>query len=957
MAAQDYYGVVQQLYVSYFGRPADYFGLQNFANQLQAMNAPTTFAGVQAAVGADAAGTSALSRLVNTFNSSAESVALYGNDNSQLGVSKFVNAIYMNVLGREADIEGFNFWTNAIASGSLSKANAAAAITQGAMTNTSTQGLQDKLTVENKLAVATSFTAALDTPTEFNAYAGDAAAATGRSLLQGVNNTTSLTDYQANINDAVNTIVNVAVPGNTVSLTVGVDTIVGTSGDDVFNAIPQNPAGEGAETLGSFDTIDGGAGRDTLNIYATAGGNTIQQGTVKNVETINIYNQTAANKFAAAGIDASKFIGATNINQVGNVSSVNNLSASTTATFTNASTATTALNVAAADSATSVKVALSNVTGVTAAVVGSPAVDPVDPVLDEDGEVVTPGNPGSPAVGAVAVNQATLNVSGAALSSVTVSGTVAQANTASSTGASLLLNVAAGATSTGASVGTVSVNTAVKTTLTVTEGDDTDSGNVTTVNAAASTGGITYVAANTVSNISTGTGADTVTIRFATAAASGDVAAKNASVSTGAGKDNITVLTTGTGLTTVDAGAGDDTITVTKVAGAGLNIQGGEGNDTVVLQGAALATTDVIDGGAGTDVISVAGSSTRRADDFIVFNKLIKNFETIKFSSAEGAAATALDASLLGTNYTTIDLATGSFITKVGAQNIVANGALTASAVGYTPADGETKAVYGGTLNITQKATGTVTANADVVKLTVAAGASGDVTGTLAGDAKSAIVTLNNSLNSAGDTDTIAKFALTTAAGTDAALTSLTLSGTGTATVINANGTALVNVDASALAGKFTVGENAGKSVGGLTYTSSNSAVETIKLGAGVDKITLDAGASTYGKVDTITGLNLVLDAAGTGLAATSDTLKIAGATGAVKFTTTQTDFDLALKDAAAYTVNGVAQETVVFALGGDTYVYHDGGVAGSVDAADVVVKLTGTVNLDALVLALGTAN
>src|SRR5689334_19840061 len=101
MAAQDYASVVQQLYVSYFGRPADYFGLQNFEQQLDAIGAPKTFADLQAAVQADTAGTSALSQLVNSFNSSAESAALYGTDNSQLGISKFVTAIYQNVLGRD----------------------------------------------------------------------------------------------------------------------------------------------------------------------------------------------------------------------------------------------------------------------------------------------------------------------------------------------------------------------------------------------------------------------------------------------------------------------------------------------------------------------------------------------------------------------------------------------------------------------------------------------------------------------------------------------------------------------------------------------------------------------------------------------------------------------------------------------------------------------------------------
>jgi len=192
MAAQEYTGVVQQLYISYFGRPADYYGLQNFTTALNALDTKgeyKTFASVSNALQADKAGTSALSKLVNSFNNSPESNALYGTDNSQIGISKFVAAIYQNVLGREADPSGLSFWVNAITSGGLTKANAAASITAAAMVNTSAQGLLDAKTVTNKLAVATSFTTNLDTTSEINAYSGDVAAASARSLLANVNNT------------------------------------------------------------------------------------------------------------------------------------------------------------------------------------------------------------------------------------------------------------------------------------------------------------------------------------------------------------------------------------------------------------------------------------------------------------------------------------------------------------------------------------------------------------------------------------------------------------------------------------------------------------------------------------------------------------------------------------------------------------------------------------------------
>src|SRR5690606_24061849 len=107
--------------------------------------------------------------------------------------------------------------------------------------------------------------------------------------------------------------------GETFNLTTGADNIVGTTGDDTIIAAAVNQLGEPATTLQAFDSIDGGAGRDTLNIYAngTGGGFNVKQvGTVKNVEVINIHN--AEGQFAAAdGIDASKFVGAEEIWQIG----------------------------------------------------------------------------------------------------------------------------------------------------------------------------------------------------------------------------------------------------------------------------------------------------------------------------------------------------------------------------------------------------------------------------------------------------------------------------------------------------------------------------------------------------------------------------------------------------------------------------------------------------------------
>lgn len=178
MAATDYTSVVQSLYISYFGRPADPIGLINFSAQLNAIGAPTTVQGLENAYYTSGS----IKALVDSFGSSAESTALY----SGTSTVAFINSIYMNVLGRNADLDGLIFWFSAVNSGHLSKGNAALAITASALSNTSAQGLVDATVVSNKIAAATNFTQSIDTASELSGYSGNQAAAQARSLLSTV---------------------------------------------------------------------------------------------------------------------------------------------------------------------------------------------------------------------------------------------------------------------------------------------------------------------------------------------------------------------------------------------------------------------------------------------------------------------------------------------------------------------------------------------------------------------------------------------------------------------------------------------------------------------------------------------------------------------------------------------------------------------------------------------------
>ena len=894
MAAQDYTSVVQQLYVSYFGRPADYYGLQNFAAALDKMGAPKDFAAVQAAVQADKAGTTALSQLVNSFNSSAESVALYGNDNSQIGIGKFVNAIYQNVLGRDADKSGFDFWVNAINTGELTKANAAAAITQAALTNTSDQGKLDALTVQNKLAVATAFTTALDTPAEITSFSGDAAAAAARSLLLGVNSSTNLTAYQANINDTIDKLGNV-VNGTTFSVTTGVDTLAGTSGNDVFNSL--NVAADGqtaSSTLSAFDSIDGGAGKDTLNVYTdgTTNASIPANATIKNIETVNIFNTGAA----ATGLtDASKYAGVTALWQTGAAANVTNLSATTTAGFHGLNGA---VGVAAVDAAATATIALDK-----------------------------------------AVEGSTLNVtSGAAgtLATVVVGGTVVDGGDAGSDVGSINLNITGGK-----DVQTLMVNTAVATNVASTANGKA----VTTIDASASTGAITYAdSETTVATIKTGSGNDTVTLVAATVKDDSATTADetvNATVNTGAGNDKITVNASGNGIVTIVAGDGNDTVNVTGRSSGALNVDLGAGNDTFTST-VAIGANDKIDAGAGTDtlLLNLVGSANVGA---------FSNFDAF---DAKGLAK-ALDVDILSQKNTVTEIVASADV-GVGASLLNVG-----SGVSYR-VTGDTNVANA--LSLTQKVAGDLTVTLDIDE-------SGDAATTTATSADAAVNATNatgvkvvfdssfvGASKAAGDnvsalnlTAGAAKTIAVTSGGANAenhltltasdALTSVTVTGASELVIDSVTGaTKLASIDASA-------------ATGGLTASLADVANGgTIKLGTGADMITITS-ASTVGAVESISGFEKTA-AAAVGSDATAkaaaiadaDVLSFAGTVaadggqiskGVLSFTgagpSTLADA-VGLADGAAT----VAGSAVVFEYLGNSYVFVQGG------ATDTLVQLAG---------------
>lgn len=186
-SAAAYTTVLQQVYVAYFGRPADPAGLAYFAARFQDAGAPTTIQGVSSAYFSNPA----LRAQIDSFGTSQESRDLYPGTNED-----FIRAVYRNLLNREADAPGLAFWAGQINTGTLTRGNAAMSIMAGA------QGT-DVTIILNKTAIATNFSNALDTPAKLAAYSGLVPNAFVRTVIGTVGLDTNVSDFQASVTTTI----------------------------------------------------------------------------------------------------------------------------------------------------------------------------------------------------------------------------------------------------------------------------------------------------------------------------------------------------------------------------------------------------------------------------------------------------------------------------------------------------------------------------------------------------------------------------------------------------------------------------------------------------------------------------------------------------------------------------------------------------------------------------------
>lgn len=677
--------------------------------------------------------------------------------------------------------------------------------------------------------------------------------------------------------------------GTTFDLTIGVDTFTGGAGADTINA-HFDALNDTLSTFSAVDHIDGGKGNDTFNIYMSKGNNAKFPGaaTITNVETINLYSLDGTTFDTGAGnVDASKFSGVTAINQISTANAVVNLGAGTTAGFIGTASA---LSVGVADAAATAVVNLN---------VDDTSTSKLDIIASNTGK----------------------------LNNVTISGVVTDGADANTTVDLLVTNITVGK-----DVQTLTLNTAVGVDLTVVDTGSAPTKKVSTLDATSSTGAVKVVGDADMSTITTGSGGDNVTL--ATALSS---TVKTASLTTGAGNDTLTISTAGGGASgytvNVDAGTGNDKITVTNVNNVDVVVLAGAGNDTVTVAIDQLTGGDQIDGGDGYDTVKTSATSLTNTQYINLSTRLV-NFEALELTAAAAINAKAVPSTIQDFKF---DVG-GSVFNVLAGQTVSTGGSLFAYADGYNDGDnttkvggstvgsdtGGTKVAYAGALDITATASSTITVGAQSVDLLVKSGANPavPVIAVLAGDVQEASIVLS----AAGDDVTV---------GGIAALTTLTLSGAGSATVNAAATDKLTAVDASGLDG-------------GLTYNSAATGAETIKLGAGVDVITLNGsstagpvvgGVLTFATMDTIENFDVGNDELHLGVT----TFGVVAVTGATSVT-----------DAINIAAQS-ATDNAVFTYGGDAYVLvdADGGAGPNVlESTDILVKLVGisdTADLTAL--------
>src|SRR5471030_1659866 len=203
---------IQQLYIAYFNRPADAAGLDFWANSL---TSGSTLASISA-----------------TFAATPEYKATFaGMSNDQI-----VNTIYLNLFNRTPDGAGLKYWSDLLTNHTLSVNDIVNDVAASAQQDPA-KG-PDTISIQSKVSAAVAFTNFLHSDVAARvAYSSGSVNAVGANYLHGVTDAASLAAASAGLPTTTDAaLLGGSAPGVSTVLTAGVDTLVGTAGNDTFTA-------------------------------------------------------------------------------------------------------------------------------------------------------------------------------------------------------------------------------------------------------------------------------------------------------------------------------------------------------------------------------------------------------------------------------------------------------------------------------------------------------------------------------------------------------------------------------------------------------------------------------------------------------------------------------------------------------------------------------------------------
>jgi len=939
---------IQQLYVAYFNRPADAAGLDFWAKQVD--NGAT------------------LDTISATFAATPEYKALFaGLSNDQV-----VNQIYQNLFNRAPDASGLKFWSDKLTDGALTVDNVVAAVAASAQQDPAAG--PDTIAIQSKVAAAVAFTDFLNTDVDSRiAYSSGSVNSVGVNYIHSVVDAATLAAAKTSLPTTIDAELQTggSASGSTFVLTLGNDTIVGTAGNDTITA--NNDVATGASTVTGLDKIDGGAGKDTLNITdaSNAAKIDLSVATVTNVETLNVTSLTGLVGDAA---DVSGFTGLTQANFTTKAAALTTYTGATTTSATIANTGAQAVTVVGFGGNVSVA------TGAAAVIIG----DASAPAASDANAIVSATVKGGSTV-AVTDNSGAAGVVGATLTTVSLtSNTLAATLTGNAiTNVSVTKAVAASdvtIANTKAHALTLTLNQS--TGLDVTDAEATSvvlagTGKASDLNLIAAKA--TTLSVNGDQNVTLNSGSTLTKLATVTVAGAGVFTADLSAVGTltkvdasaATGGIDVTIDGTnsvGTGQAqSVTGGAGDDKVTITGTLSKGSVLDLGAGTDTVAVSGGLILGDAVVDAGAGNDTLSLSVVDATNVGAF-------KNFELFDVANVTGSFDQAiLDTKNDVTGFVgTAALGGATTLTNVGAG------------VGFTVL-GDMGVVNA--LTLTQTTAGALTITSNVDQTAAASAAQTSEAHIVASNATSLNLVFNNN-----NIDKLADYANTATLKVDAGLTT---AGAATSIAIVSGGSEVKNIadingfksGANDTVTSITVtGDQAltinytkegvlklasvdasGQTDGGLTFDLANlTSTGTIKLGAGDDVLTgVVADSTLAASIQTINGME---KAAAEGQTSTTgfDVLTVASATqaadhasgGAGQYSIKDGVYSLAsgvttLASAVAQVASHLANhEVVTFNYVGTTYVYDAGASNALTD--DVLVKITGTTGVTGLDVAAG---